>query len=115
MIDDDAEEVRVEAEKKKTRTGHRRKFPLDILKFGYNKRSYDLSFRQQQNRTNVVSQQILASCVDQKELKETGMEYIEKNMALALDVVTFDSFYFYEAANVWVDNKRPSSNGGKRS
>ena len=40
MFDDAAEEVRVEAEKKKTRTGHRRKFPLDILKFGYNKRIF---------------------------------------------------------------------------
>ena len=89
MFDDAAEEVRVEAEKNTTRTGHCRNFPQDILKFGYNKRLYDLSFRQQQNRTNIVSKLILASCVDWKKLKDTGMEYIEKNMALALDVVTF--------------------------
>ena len=56
MFDDAAEEVRVEAEKNTTRTGHCRNFPQDILKFGYNKRLYDLSFRQQQNRTNVVLQ-----------------------------------------------------------
>ena len=64
MIDDATEEVRVETEKNKTRTGHRQKFPEDILKFRFMKRSCDLLFRCQQDRTNDVSKQILASCVD---------------------------------------------------
>ena len=34
-------------------------------------------------------QQVLACCVDRQELKAEGMNYIEKNMALAADVVTF--------------------------
>ena len=69
MFDDAAENVRVEGEKNKTRTGHRIKFPVDILKFGYNKRSCDLSFRCQQDRTNDILKQILAACVDRKKLK----------------------------------------------
>ena len=85
-FDDDAEEVK---EEKKTRIGHCQKFPQDILNIGYKKRSDDLSFWQQQNRTNEVSKQILASCIDQKELRDSGMGYIEKNIALALDVVTY--------------------------
>ena len=89
IFDNAAEEVRVEAKKKKTRTGHCRKFPQNLLDFGYKKRSYDFSFRQQQNRTNVVSKQILASCVDRKQLKDSGTGHIEKNMALAIDVVTY--------------------------
>ena len=32
---------------------------------------------------------ILASCVDLEKWRETGMDYIEKNMALAMDVLTF--------------------------
>ena len=62
-FDDDAEEMRQE---KKTRIGHRRKFPQDLLNIGYKKRSYDLSFRRQQNHTNEVSKQILASCIERK-------------------------------------------------
>ena len=54
MFDDAAEEVRVEAEKKKTQTGHRQKFPQDILNFRYMKRSCDLLFRCQQDCTNDV-------------------------------------------------------------
>ena len=50
MSDDATEDVRVEGEKNKTQTGHRIKFPVDILKFGYNKWSCDLSFRCQQLR-----------------------------------------------------------------
>ena len=62
-FDDDVEKVR---EKKKTQIGHCRKFPQDLLNIGYKKRSYDLSFRRQQNHTNEVSKQILASCIERK-------------------------------------------------
>ena len=95
--DDAVEEVTVG--KEKTRTGHRQKFPEDILKFRFMKRSCDLSFRCQQDRTNDVSKQILASCVDRKKLKETGMEYIQNNMDLALDVVTFIDLLIYNLSS----------------
>ena len=94
-----AEEVRVEVEKNKNQTGHRQKFPEDILKFRFMKQSCDLLFRCQQDRTNDVSKQILASCVDRKKLKETGMEYIQNNMDLALDVVTFIDLLIYNLSS----------------
>ena len=37
----------------------------------------------------VLQPQILTSCVDWKELRDSDMGYIEKNMALALAVVTY--------------------------
>ena len=85
--DDDAEEVSVN--KNKTRIGCRTSFPEAILRIRYYKRSYDLSFRRQQARTISVSQQILASCVDRNKLLKNGIDYIEKNMSLAADVVTY--------------------------
>ena len=63
------------------------------------KRSCNLSFRCQQDRTNDVSKQILASCVDRKKLKETGMEYVQNNMDLALDVVTFIDLLIYNLSS----------------
>ena len=112
MFDDAAEEVRVEAEKTKTRTGHRGKFPQDILDFGYKKWLYDLSFRQQQNRTNVVSKKNLASCVDRKELRDIGIDYIEKNLALALDVVTYINLLIFNLSSNFTYFNKDSAPAG---
>ena len=71
------------------RIGHRQTFPQKILNFGLYKRQHDLSIRRQADHTNVMSQKIIACCVDCQELKVEGMNYIENNMALAADVVTF--------------------------
>ena len=46
-----------------------------------------------------MSKKILASCVDRKKLKETGMEYIQNNMDLALDVVTFIDLLIYNLSS----------------
>ena len=87
-VDDATEDVRVEEEKRKTRTGCRTKYPDEILKIRYNKKSYDMCIRRQQARMHLVCQHILASCVDRNELKDKGMGYLENNMALSADVVT---------------------------
>lgn len=42
------------------------------------------------NKTVPMNQQnLLASCVDGKKLRDNGIEYIKENMILAMDALTF--------------------------
>ena len=74
------------------RLQHKTKFSGDILTYGSSediRKSYkDLTMRERNRRTEKYTKMILASCINRGDLIEHGAKYLDRNVDLAIDVIT---------------------------
>ena len=59
------------------RVGHCTNFSKQVLSFNFRKPFGNINYRQKQRRSNILVKELLANCVDCKNLESQGMEYLE--------------------------------------